>query len=265
MIASGAFSPEQAHELFGQFTGKFILLITLPVSLSIALSAAVIPEITSSNVKMDTGAVRHKTNMALRLSMILSIPAAVGLAVLADPIIALLLPSHPEGGWLLRYGSVSIVFIALVHVLTGTLQGLGYVKLPVYAAFFGVLIKIPINYVLIGIPSVNILGAVISTIVCYVVAAGINMYFLYKRTKILPSLTGAFIKPSIAAAGMGMVCYISYYNLKELMPASFATAITLGIGGMSYILLMCLVKGFRKSDLRAMPLPRKLRGFLLKL
>jgi len=265
MIASGAFTHEQAQELFGQFALKFILLITLPISLSVALSAAVIPEITSSNVKMDTRAVKRKTDMALRLSMILSIPAAVGLAVLADPILALLFPSHPEGGWLLRYGAVSIVFIALVHVLTGTLQGLGHVKLPIVAAFFGVLIKIPVNHILIGMPSINILGAVISTIACYIIAAGINMYFLYRHTRILPSLSGAFIKPLIAAAGMGMVCYIGYYNLEQFMPTAFATVLTLGIGGISYILFMCLVKGFRKSDLQAMPLPRKIRGLLLKL
>ncbi|MCL2286323.1 MAG: polysaccharide biosynthesis protein [Firmicutes bacterium] len=265
MVGSGAFTIEEAQALRGQFTGKFILLTTLPVALSVALSAAVIPEITSSSVKMDTGAVKRKTNTALHLSMILSIPSAVGLAVLADPIIGLLFPRAPEGGWLLRYGAVSIVFMALVHVLTGTLQGLGHVKLPVIAAFVGVLTKIPVNHFLIGIPSINILGAVISTVVCFAVAAAINMYFLYRHTGILPNLTGAFIKPTVAATGMGMVCHIVHIVISTFAPTAIATIAALGIGAMSYVVFMCLIKGFRKSDLQAAPLPGKIRRLLQKL
>jgi stage V sporulation protein B len=262
MESSGAFTLYEARELRGQFTGKFILLTSLPIALSVALSAAVIPEITSSTVKMDTAAVKRKTNMALRLSTILSIPAAVGLAVLADPIVALLFPRHPEGGWLLRYGAASIVFISLVHVLTGALQGIGHVKLPVIAACVGVLIKIPVNYVLIGIPSINIMGAVISTIVCFIVAGAINTFFLYKHTRILPDLTGAFIRPFAAAVGMGMVCYIMYHTLIIFAPPQRATISALVAGTTAYVLFMCLVKGFRQSDLQAMPIPGKIKKLL---
>ena len=265
MLYSGAFTIDEIDILVGQFMGKFIILTTLPISLSVALSTAVVPDITSSGVQMDTAAVKRKTNMALRLSMILSIPSAVGLAVLADPIIALLFPNHPEGGWLLRYGAASIVFVSLVHVLTGALQGIGHIRLPVIAVFIGVLTKIPVNYVLIGTPSINILGAVISTIICYIVAASINMFFLYKRTGILPGISSAFIKPLIASAGMGMVCYVAYHTVEMFMPAAVATVAALGIGAITYVVFMCVIRGFRASDLKAMPLPRKVRALLLKL
>jgi len=265
MEASGVFSLEEIRALTGQFTGKFLLLTTLPISLSVALSAAVIPEITSSNVKMDIAAVKRKTNMALRLSMIISIPAAVGMAVLADPILLLLFPNLPGGGQLLRVGSASIVFISLVHVLTGALQGLGYVKLPVIAALFGVVSKIPVNYALIAIPQINILGAVISTIICYIVAAIINLYFLYKQVGILPSLSGAFIKPLIASAIMGMFCYVAINTLVLVTPLVFAIIFTLAGSGLAYVLCMCMMKGFKKSDLQALPIPKKIRGYLQKL
>jgi len=266
MEAAGVFTLDEIRALTGQFTGKFILLTTLPISLSVALSAAVIPEITSSNVRMDTRAVRQKTNMALRLSMILSIPAAVGMAVLANPIIALIFPRTPEGGRLLQVGAASIVFISLVHVLTGALQGLGHVKLPVIAAFFGVLTKIPVNYVLIAMPQVNILGAVISTIVCYIVAAALNIYFLYKKAGILPSIGGAFVKPLIASALMGMLCYVVYHTVEALyVHTALATIIALAMGGLAYVLFMCLLKGFRKSDLQALPVPSKVKNWLQRL
>ena len=262
---SGAFTELEILQLRGQFLGKFILLTTLPISLSVALSTAVVPDITSAGVQMDTAAVRRKTNMALRLSMILSIPSAVGLAVLADPIIALLFPNQPDGGRLLRYGAASIVFISLVHVLTGALQGIGHIRLPVIAIFFGVLAKIPVNYILIGTPSINILGAVISTIVCYIIAAAINMFFLYKRAGILPNISSAFIKPLVASAGMGMVCYVAYYTVEMFMPAAVATVTALCIGAAAYVVFMCVIKGFRESDLQAAPLPGKVRALLQRL
>jgi len=262
MAYPGVFSPDEIEVLFGQFMGKFILLTTLPVSLSMALSTAVIPEITSSSVQMDTDAVRHKTNMALRLCMILSIPSAVGLAVLAYPIIALLFPSHPGGGILLQVGAVSFVFISLTHVLTGTLQGLGHVRLPIIAAFFGVATKIPVNYFLIANARINVLGAVISTIVCFIVAAGIAMFFLYRKTGILPGLTGAIIKPLVSAIGMGMVCYVAYFVIALFAPYAVATVFALLAGMVSYVLFMCIIKGFRHSDLQAMPLPASVRRLL---
>ncbi|MCL1842515.1 MAG: polysaccharide biosynthesis protein [Defluviitaleaceae bacterium] len=262
IYASGAFSAEEVDVLLGQFIGKFILFTTLPVSLSMALSAAVIPEITTSHVRLDTDAVRHKTNMALRLSMIISIPAAVGLAVLADPIIAMLIPLHPDGGWLLRFGSSSIVFLAIVHIVTGVLQGLGHVRLPVIGLFFGVLIKIPVNYYLMSVPSINILGAVISTIACFVVAAGLNIFFLYRFTGILPEFVNSFAKPGVAALGMGLVSFSAYNLLFIAVPNAAATLGAITLGFFAYVILMVLVKGFRQSDLNALPLPRRVRNLL---
>jgi len=262
MAASGAFNEDEINALVGQFTGKFLLLTTLPVALSMALSAAVIPEITTSQVKMDMGAIRRKTNMALRLSMMLSIPAAVGLGVLADPIIALLFPAHPGGGWLLMYGAASIIFLAMVQILTGVLQGIGHVGIPVIGATIGVLSKIPVNYFLIAIPEINILGAVISTIVCYMIAAAINLFFLRKITGILPDFVGAFVKPLISATGMGVVVFVFYYFSAMIMSNRMATLVALGAGFIAYLILLHLIKGFRPEDINALPLPDKIKQWM---
>ena len=260
IMYSGFFTEEQVDIMVGQFTGKFILLTALPVSLSVALSQAIIPEISSAKAVMDRGAIKHKINTAMRISMTLSIPAAVGLAVLADPILVLLMPSHPEGGQLLRFGSISIVFLALVQVSSGALQGIGKVRLPVIAAFCGVLIKIPINWYLLSIQQINIFGVIISTIVCYIVAAAINLYFLYKYTGVLPDYIGAFLKPAFAAAGMGFACFAAYHMIGLIVPDRVATVLTMFIGLPAYVALLWLVGGIAKQDVDAAPLP----GFVRK-
>ena len=257
--ASGIFTVEEANVMIGQFTGKFVLITTLPVALSLALSSAVIPEISSSKACLDMKAIQHKTNMALRLSMAVSIPSAVGLAVLADQILLLLFPSQPDGGWLLRFGAVSIIFMALVNILTGVLQGIGKVGTPVIGAFFGLLVKISINYYLIAVPEINILGAVISTIVCYMLAAGLNIFFLYRYTGIVPSLIGAFGKPIIASAAMGMMAFGVYQIGSFILPNAVATLLAIILSALTYLVFMLLIKGFQPSDLNAIPMPAKLR------
>jgi stage V sporulation protein B len=262
IYASGAFSQYEINDLIGMFLGKFILLTTLPVSLSMALSSAVIPEITSAHVTMDIDAVRENTNRALRLSMMLSIPAAVGLGVLADPIIGLIFPRAPEGGWLLRYGAVSIVFVAVVHIITGVLQGVGHVRLPVIGVAVGVAVKFPVNYFLMAVPEINILGAVISTIVCFAVAAVINIILLYRYTGIFPDLKGAFLKPSVASVGMGFVCFSAYGVFSVAASSAVAALAAIAIGMVFYVILMILIRGFGESDLDALPIPARVRRWL---
>lgn len=262
LYASGAFAPSEIDVLVGQFTGKFVLLTTLPIALSMALSAAVIPEITAAHVTGDTEGVREKTNLALRLAMILSFPAAVGLAVLADPILAMLFPLHPEGGRLLRVGAASIVFLAIVHVATGVLQGVGRIKAPVMGVLAGVVVKIPLNWYLLAQPEINILGAVISTIACFAVAAVVNLFFLRRYTGFFPNITGTLLKPFFAAVGMGFVCYAAYNLLYLFAPNLIATLVTIGIAGFTYVALMVIMRGFGARELDALPVPMRVRRWL---
>jgi len=261
IYASGAFTEAEVRGLVGQFTGKFILLTTLPVSLSMALSQAIIPEIAAAHVTGDSQAVRHKTNMALRLSMMLSIPSAIALAVMADPILRLLFPRFPDGGLLLQFGSASIIFLAMVQVLTGVLQGIGHMGLPIVGAFFGVLVKIPVNYFLMAVPEINILGAVISTILCYVVAAVVNITYLYQATGIIPDVKDSFIKPLIAASAMGLVLYAVYNTLTWVIPSQVATIFALGVGAVTYVIFMFLIKGLKTQDINSAPLPSKVKSW----
>jgi len=241
--ASGVWTDDEINIFIGQFSNKFILLTTLPVSLSVALSAAVLPDITTSQVEMDINAIRAKTNMALRVSMIMSLPAAVGLSVLADPILHLLFPAFPDGGWLLTFGGVSIIFLAMVQIFTGVLQGIGRVGIPLIGAIFGTLAKIPVNYFLVVIPEINILGVVISTIVCYVVASIINLYFLWKFTGIMPDFRGALLKPLIASGAMGLVAFLSYNLAAWVAPGQVATIFALFVSVLAYFAFMVLIRG----------------------
>jgi stage V sporulation protein B len=263
LASIGTLSTGDIEALYGQLIGKYVTITTLPVSIATALAIAVVPSIASSVIIKDEKNVNRKINVAMRLAMIISIPSAVGIGVLADPILSLLFPNFPEGGALLRIGSVSVIFLALTQIITGILQGKGHVVVPAVAAFCGAIVKIPLNYFLIANPRIMVAGAVISTIACYAVASTINLAFLCKKTKIRPDFMGIFAKPIFASIIMGAVCYGTYYGSYSLFKSnSLACLLAILIGMFAYGLSMILIGGIKQEDVLMLPYGKKLAKFL---
>jgi len=263
LAATGAFSTQEIDILVGQFSVKYIVLIGLPVALAAAFSQAVIPDISASSILRNNARVRESVNTAMRLAMVIAVPAAVGLAVLADPILALLFPSFPEGGALLRWGSIAVVFMGINQILTAALQGAGRPAMPVVAAAVGLLVKIPVNYFLMGVPGINIIGAAISTILCFVIAMGMNMYFLYYTKRIWPRIGVTLVKPVVAAAIMGVASWGLHRGLGILLPARTTTVSTLVLAVAIYIAAMTVMRGLEPGDIDFLPLPGRFKRWLL--
>ena len=76
-----------------------------------------------------------KTDRATWISMLISIPAAVGLAVLSGPITRLIFPgTNGVGGQLLILGGITIILNGNSNITNGVLQGIGKPKLPMIHA-----------------------------------------------------------------------------------------------------------------------------------
>ncbi|MCI8341746.1 MAG: polysaccharide biosynthesis protein [Firmicutes bacterium] len=259
LLASKAFTEDEATALYGQLQGKYVVLTTLPVAISTSMATAAVPNIAASVALRDRRAVERKINMAIKIAMVISIPAAVGMGVLAHQIMHMLFPTAPDGGELLTIGSISIIFLALSQIVTGTLQGIGKVKVPAINAAFGAVVKIILNYILIVIPEINVKGAVISTIFCYVIASLLNLVALIREAKFTPDLVGALIKPAAASFVMGICCYFSYKLfdfVKFGNTPSTILAILISVAVYSVVLL--LMKGLSKSEILAMPAGSKI-------
>ncbi len=261
--ATGIYTSEEIDALYGLLTGKYVTLTTLPVVISTSLATAAIPTIATSMVLKDTEAVKTKVDTTLRVTMIVSIPAAVGLGALGDQILYMLFPNYPAGGSLLKAGALSIILLALSQISTGVLQGIGKVKAPALNALIGSIAKIPVNYFLIAIPDINIIGAVISTTVCYLFASLLNFRALVKATEVKPDYVGMLVKPSIASVFMALVCIFGYKFLYMLIPNNtVATVIVICFAIIVYFIAMVLIKGFAREDLRVLPMGGRLVAFL---
>lgn len=271
-LAAAGFDPDTITKLYGQLNGKYVTISTMPVSISTAIATAVIPSIALSLARKEKEVVRTKVDTALRVTMIVSIPAACGLGVLGSPILKMLFPRHSEGGSLITAGALSVVFLALSQISTGVLQGIGEVKKPAFNALWGALIKIPCNFIFIAIPSINIIGAIISTTVCYALCSFLNFKALVKATKVRPDYKGMLLKPSIAGVVMSGVCFGIYKlsafltsSLSDSVSNALSTVVAILVAVFVYFATMIVIRGFTREDLAMMPMGRRITALVEKI
>lgn len=253
LMSSGAFTEAEAEVLYGQLSGKYVTLTTFPVSISSAMATAAIPNIAMAVTVGNKKEVKRKINTALKLAMIISIPAAVGIGVLGDQILSMLFPSYPEGGVLLKVGAISIAFLSFCQIVTGVLQGIGNIQVPVIGALLGAVVKIALNWILIRIPSINVVGAVISTDVCYLVASIFNVIMLMRYTKTRVNFSGVLIKPTIGSIIMGIGCVIGYKVISLVFGNTISTLLTIIVAVIIYLLVMIFIRGITEEDLLSIP------------
>ncbi|WP_304508492.1 putative polysaccharide biosynthesis protein [Anaerotignum sp.] len=263
ILENTGYTHDGAMDLYGQLSGKYVTLTTLPVSISTALATAALPSIAASVKLREYKQVRRKMNLTFRISMIISVPAAVGIGVLGGPIIHLLFPLASEGGALLTVGAISILFLALCQTATGILQGIGHIKIPVVGAVLGAIAKVILNYLLIGIPQLNVLGAVLSTTGCYLVAAVFDVIMLSRITGVRFDMMGTFLKPIAGATAMGVTALAAYHVMMMLYPNNaLATIIAVFFAMGIYAMVMLLIGGIVEEDLNSLPMGRKIVGLL---
>ncbi len=266
LMDSGAFTNNEAEVLYGQLTGKYLVITSLPISISTSLATASIPEIAEEIALKNKRAANEKINFTVKLTMIISIPAAIGISVLANPILWFLFPSQRDGGILLMVGGISVIFLALTQIMGGMLQGISKFYVPVFAAICGAFVKIILNYFLVAIPAINVVGAVIGTIACYMVASIIDCVYVQKTTNTKFDVMGIFIKPSISALAMGVSVFVSYkiifiiFNIivNGYIANSISMVCSVFIGVIIYFVCLYKIGGINKKEISNMPFGRKI-------
>lgn len=276
LLESIGYSKELAQVNYVALCTYVRSVINLPASLTVALSMSLVPAIAAARAKQDTLSVQRVSLLGLKLAMAVGLPCAVGLSVLARPIIQLLYSSITPKSLsiaesLMQVAAFTVVFISLVQTATGALQGVGKHRLPVYFLLIGGVTKVVVNLVCIRIPSINIFGAVYSNLACFGIAGILDTIALLVVTKAKLSVVDTFLKPILASATMGCLAYSTYQLLRmipffdsRILTRSIATVIAVLVGVAAYAVLMLALHMFTKEELQYIPGGRKLARFARK-
>ena len=248
-------------------------IINLPATLTIGVAMSLVPAISAARVREDRDGVQHLSLLSLKIAMAVGIPCAVGLSVMAGPIIKLLYSRITPEAFeisvrLMRVAAFTVVFISLVQTATGSLQGVGKHRLPMYFLLVGGLTKIAVNLIFIPIKEVNILGAVFSNLACFGVAGILDTVALLRVTRAKLNVLDTFVKPALASALMGGAAWgvhrllsgLALFNANSWM-RSAATILAIIAAVIVYAVFTVLFGMFTRDELAYIPGGRKLARF----
>lgn len=218
--SAAGFSLTDVNILYGVYS-KGQTLFTVPSAFITPVAVAVVPVISAALARRDSESAKATMESSMKLTNLLAMPAAVGLAVLSRPIFDVLFPGSNENGpALLAMLGLASYFVCAYLITNGILQASGHEKLALVALPVGGLVKIAVNYVLVGIPEVNISGAPIGTLVCYGVITALNIIFITVRIPERPDYLKITARPLACSLIMGAAAW-GVYGLAErfLLPA----------------------------------------------
>lgn len=156
-------------------------IVIIPVSLATGFSLALVPSITKAFVESDRKALKQQLNQTFQVLLFLTLPAAIGLSLLAEPIYTVFY-EHKELGFevLGAYAPVGILF-SLFLVTSSILQGINEQRWTVLSLLVGLLIKLSLNISLITMFETK--GAVYATALGYIGAILIQLLVIKNYAK----------------------------------------------------------------------------------
>lgn len=252
---------------WGSYTGKYTLFINIPIAISSAMASSIIPSISATIASGDKKHLFKKIELGIRFAMLIAIPSAIGLAVLAGPVIKLVYPAdNGLASRMLVMGSSAVVFYSLSTITNAILQGIGRMAEPVKNAAVSLLIHVVILFILLYAFNLGIYGVVIANIIFAAAMCVLNSYKLKKYINYTQETWFTFIVPLISGALMGIAAFGSYKLAYMLLHRNSISAIvSIVIAVIVYVLALFVLKSFNESEILAMPMGSKLVVILKKL
>ena len=166
---------------YGMYMTELAKLIMIPVSFALAFGQPLVPELTNYYQQNKHQTVGKTIQLALRLTLFITLPAVIGISLLSHSVYLLLYPSTQElnilGGQLFQVGAWLGILYALYSIVCSILQGMNLQKKGIIYLFISIFIKFIFNQLLVPFFGIN--GFIYSTMIAY----GTWIYLSYLQIK----------------------------------------------------------------------------------
>lgn len=257
IAASKGMEDKLKESIWGIYSSHYKVLSTVPVAIATALGAAIVPTLAAFHSKGELEEVKHKVSVSIKFNMLIAFPSAVGMGVLARPIVTLIFGYGYDidlSANLLRIGSVAIVCFALSTMTNGVLQGIDQMKLPVKHAFISLIIHIPLLILLLTVFNMGAYGLVIANVLFAVVVCILNWLAVAKHLDYKQEVKKTFLLPLLASSIMGGIAYFTYEGIHRLISSNaVCVAISIVLAIVVYGVIIVLLKTVDEVELLEMP------------
>ena len=271
IMAHGMESLGQGKEflvLWGVYNNKYMLLVHVPLAIANSLASSLIPSLSGAMAREDMASVRAKTGLAIRFAMMIAIPSAVGLTVLAAPVTNLLFRGgeNTEAIRMLITGSAAVVFLSLSTVTNAILQGINRMNVPVRNALIALVLHVILLYVMLMFCRMGIYSMVFSNILFALFICLLNAVAIRRAIRYRQEMVKTFVIPAVASALMGISAYLAYRGVMLVIHSNLmGTLVSVMVAVMVYGVLLIRLHGIEASELKSMPGGTRLLGLCRKL
>ncbi len=251
---------------YGIYSGKAVVISNIPIAMASAMCSAIIPTVAASFARGEKKETRRNVKKAVKVTMLIAIPCAVGLGVLARPVTQLLFwqkNSLNTASNVLAALSVTVIFYCLSTLTNGVLQGIGKVTIPVRNAAIALVLQTGTLSVLLYFTDLNLYALVIAAIVYSLSMCVMNQLAVRKYLKYKQEIFRTFWLPFMSAAIMGAVAWLVYRGVSMLagfvladgsyLRNLIAAGVAILVAVIVYAFCVIRFKAVTKEELLAMP------------
>lgn len=242
---------------YGIFSTQAVAVVNIPIAIASAMSSATIPSVSTTFVRKEYARTRAQVTKAIQMTMLVSIPAMVGMAVLARPIMQFIFPQKDSldlASELLALLAVTVVLYGLSTLTNAVLQGIGRVNTPVIHSFIALVIQVAGLMALLVYTDLDTYALACANIIYSLVMCLLNQWSVRKYLKYRLDVIKIFIKPGFASLVMGAAAYGIYHGLYMLIPVSrLVLLIAIGVAACVYFVVLLLIGGVSEEELKAFP------------
>lgn len=265
--------------LYGAYGTALDFKNLLP-TITMALGVSSIPVLSAAWTTKDRRKIYGTVDSVLRASMLIAIPAGLCMAILAKPLLTLMyIGSRAESSIEITSRVVAVFgfiapLMAISSPVTHMLQSIGRSEVPVKSLIIGSIVKIISNFIFVSIPEFNIYGALIGTVLFYLIVVSNNLYNLLKETRMRVNILSVFIKPLFCSILAGMCAWSSFgllnmtLNFGDYHSRFNGSSVSLIIASLLsiivYFLSLFLINAISKSDILMLPKGEKIAKVLEK-
>ncbi len=226
------YTEAMANEAYGSYTTLALSVFGLLPTLLNSVALPLVPMLSAAIAVQDAEKQRQIVETSYRLTTFFALPTAFGISVFAHPILSFLFGKEPEAvdvaAPLLAVLGFSVFLSCMITATNSVLHAYWDVKSPIISMSIGAAVKLLVAYCLIGIPSVGLMGAPISSFFCNATVVTINLRRACRFSGSY-SVKRLFLYPLVAATGAVAVSFGLYLCLLK------------SFGETGWILLLCVM------------------------
>ena len=243
---------------WGIFNVQALTISNIPIAFATAMAAAMIPTVSQLIACGDFTGLREKISLAVKATMILSIPCAVGLFVLARPVIGLLFSNTREeedlATRLLMALALSVVFYALSTLSNQILQGLGKLNKPIIHAGIALVVQTVTGVVLLFFTNLDLYGIAIANTLYSAVVCVLNQWAVRRAVEYRQEVAKTFLIPAMASVCMGAMAWAVYEGMLMLTSSpKISVVVAICLAACVYFVMLLLFRGITEEELRGFP------------